>query len=52
MKYLQGPNGSLREERMVAHEILEAHPPDFRRLSLLEPIRKLHLDLATFCWPT
>ena len=41
MKYLQGPNGSLREERMVAHEFLEAHPPDFRRLRLLEPIRKL-----------
>ena len=41
MKYLQGPNGSLREERMVAHEFLGAHPPDFRRLRLLEPIRKL-----------
>ena len=26
---------------MVAHEFLEAHPPDFRRLRLLEPIRKL-----------
>ena len=41
MMYLQGPNGSLREERVVRHEFLEAHPPDFRRLRLLEPIRKL-----------
>ena len=33
MKFLQGPNGSLREEQVVAHEFLEAHPqggpPDF-----------------------
>ena len=41
MMYLQGPNGSLREERVVPHQFLEAHPPDFRRLRLLEPIRKL-----------
>ena len=41
MKYLQGPNGSLREELVVAHEFLEAHPPDFYRLRLLEPVRKL-----------
>ena len=31
MMYLQGPNGSLREESLVVdHEFLEAHPPDFR----------------------
>ena len=41
MKYLQGPNGSLREEVVVAHEFLEAHPPDFYRFRLLEPVRKL-----------
>ena len=41
MMYLQGPNGSLQEERVVPHQFLEAHPPDFRRLRLLEPIRKL-----------
>ena len=42
MKYLQGPNGSLREESLVvAHEFLEAHPPDFYRFRLLEPVRKL-----------
>ena len=42
MKYLQGPNGSLREEPLVvAHQFLEAHPPDFYRFRLLEPVRKL-----------
>ena len=41
MKYLQGPNGSLREDRVVAHEVLMAHPPDFYRFRLLEPVRKL-----------
>eukprot|EP00891_Asterochloris_glomerata_P007965 jgi/Astpho2/7965/fgenesh1_pg.00119_%23_14_t len=42
MKYLQGPNGSLREESLVvAHKFLEAHPPDFYRFRLLEPVRKL-----------
>ena len=42
MKYLQGPNGSLREGSLVvAHEFLEAHPPDFYRFRLLEPVRKL-----------
>ena len=42
MKHLQGPNGSLREESLVvAHEFLEAHPPDFDRFRLLEPVRKL-----------
>ena len=41
MKYLQGPNGSLREELVVAHEFLEAHPPDFYRFRILEPVRKL-----------
>ena len=41
MKYLQGPNGSLREELVVAHERLEAHPPDFYRFRILEPVRKL-----------
>ena len=40
MKHLQGPNGSLREESLVvAHEFLEAHPPDFDRFRLLEPVR-------------
>ena len=29
MKYLQGPSGSLQEELVIAHEVLEAHPPDF-----------------------
>ena len=42
MKYLQGPNGSLREGSLVvAHEFLEAHPPDFYRFRLLQPVRKL-----------
>ena len=41
MQYLQGPNGSLREERVVTHEFLVAHPPDFYRFRLLEPVRKL-----------
>ena len=41
MKYLQGPHGSLQAELVVAHEFLEAHPPDFHRLRLLEPVRKL-----------
>ena len=41
MKYLQGPNGSLREKSLVvAHELLEAHPPDFHRFRLLKPVRK------------
>ena len=31
----------MREELVVAHEFLEAHPPDFYRLRLLEPVRKL-----------
>ena len=52
MKYLQGPNGScLREELVVAHDSLNAHPPDFYRFRLLEAVRKLqsgrgHLSLA------
>ena len=50
MKYLQGPNGSLREESLVVdHEFLEAHPPDFYRFRLLQPVRKLqsgHVNLA------
>ena len=51
MKYLQGPNGCLREELVVRHEFLEAHPPDFYRFRLLEPVRKLqsghgHLSVA------
>ena len=41
MKYLQGPTGCLREELVVRHEFLEAHPPDFHRFRLLEPVRKL-----------
>eukprot|EP00891_Asterochloris_glomerata_P001634 jgi/Astpho2/1634/Aster-08270 len=42
MKYLQGPNGSLQEEPLVvAHQFLEAYPPDFYRFRLLEPVRKL-----------
>ena len=41
MKYLQGPSGCLREELVVRHELLEAHPPDFYRFRLLEPVRKL-----------
>ena len=41
MKYLQGPTGCLREELVVRHEFLEAHPPDFYRFRLLEPVRKL-----------
>ena len=42
MKYLQGPNGSLQEEPLVvAHQFLEAYPPDFYRFGLLEPVRKL-----------
>ena len=41
MKYLQGPNGSLREESLVVdHEFLEAHPPDFCRFRLVKPVRK------------
>ena len=51
MKYLQGPNGCLREELVVRHEFFEAHPPDFYRFRLLEPVRKLqsghgHLSVA------
>ena len=41
MTYLQGPTGCLREELVVRHEFLEAHPPDFYRFRLLEPVRKL-----------
>ena len=41
LKYLQGPNGCLREELLVDHEFLEAHPPDFYRFRLLGPVRKL-----------
>ena len=41
MKYLQGLSGTLRKELVVAHELLVAHPPDFYRLRLLEPVRKL-----------
>eukprot|EP00891_Asterochloris_glomerata_P008833 jgi/Astpho2/8833/Aster-05469 len=41
MKYLQGPNGSLREEPLVvAHEFLAAHPPDLFRFRILVPVRK------------
>ena len=51
MKYLQGPSGTLRGELVVAHEFLEAHPPDFYRFRVLEPVRKLqsgsgHLSVA------
>ena len=42
MKYLQGPDGGcLREELVVAHEFHQAHPPDFYRFRVLEPVRKL-----------
>ena len=42
MKYVQGPKGScLREELVVAHEFHQAHPPDFSRVRVLEPVRKL-----------
>ena len=41
MKYLQGPNGCLKEELEVRHEFLTAHPPDFYRFRLLGPVRKL-----------
>ena len=41
MKYLQGPNGSCSAELVVAHEFLEAHPPDFYLFRILEPVMKL-----------
>ena len=40
-QHLQGSNGSLLEERVVTHERLVAHPPDFYRFRLLEPVRIL-----------
>ena len=46
MKYLQRPDRSLREELVVAHEFLEAHPPDFCRFRILEPVRTLQSGRA------
>ena len=46
MKYLQRPDRSLREELVVAHEFVEAHPPDFCRFRILEPVRTLQSGRA------
>ena len=47
MKYLQGHDRSC----LVAHQFHQAHPPDFYRFRVLEPVRKLqsgsgHLSVA------
>ena len=48
MKYLQGPNRSMREELVVAHEFLEAHPPDFYRFRCLSLSGSYNMDVTTF----